>query len=61
MRCVQLFSAASNCASQHACDGVIRLAYEWDHFGRVLREVLGELVIVNDEMRNVDVAVVLLH
>jgi hypothetical protein len=36
-------------------------AYQRDDFGGILRELVGQLFVVGDEMGNVNVAVVLLH
>lgn len=36
-------------------------AYQWNDFSRVLCEILRKLVIVDDKVGDVDVAVVLLH
>jgi hypothetical protein len=38
----------------------VRRAYQWDDFGGVLRQVLRQLVVVDDEVGDVNVAVVLL-
>jgi hypothetical protein len=37
------------------------VAYSWYHFSWILCKVLRELVIVNNKVGDVDVAVVLLH
>jgi hypothetical protein len=39
----------------------VRRAYEWYDFGGVLRQVLRELIVVDDEVGDVDVTVVLLN
>jgi hypothetical protein len=60
MRCVQLLSAASNYVDQRVHAVCMWLAYQWYDFGGVLRQVLRELVIVDDEVGDVNVAVILL-
>jgi hypothetical protein len=60
MRCVQLLSAASNYLDQRVHAVRMGSAYQWYDFGGVLRQVLRKLVVVDDEVGDVNVAVILL-
>jgi hypothetical protein len=62
MRCVQLLSAASNYSRQpvHLAMMLLPPTYERYHFGWIGCEVLRKLVVVNNEVGYVNVAIILL-
>lgn len=62
MRCVQLLSAASNYSRQstHLTIMLLSTTHERYHFGWIGCEVLRKLVVVNNEVGDVNIAIVLL-
>lgn len=62
MRCVHVFRAASNYAqlAQSASERA-RFSHQRNEFGGILCELVRQLLVVGDEVRDVNVAVVLLH